>query len=43
MIVLVARAREMVDGNHTYNPDLCFGCGLCASTSPTNAIKIIDR
>jgi Pyruvate/2-oxoacid:ferredoxin oxidoreductase delta subunit len=36
-------ARELKDGSLHYNPDLCFGCGLCVSTCPTNAITLIDK
>ena len=34
-------ARKIVNGKMDYNKDLCFGCGLCVSTCPTNAIKLI--
>jgi NAD-dependent dihydropyrimidine dehydrogenase PreA subunit len=38
-------AREMPNGSLSYNPDLCYGCGLCVSTCHTNAITLvkIDR
>ena len=36
-------AREMVNGSLAFNPDLCFGCGLCVSTCPTNAITLVDK
>jgi Pyruvate/2-oxoacid:ferredoxin oxidoreductase delta subunit len=36
-------AREIVDGSLAFNPDLCFGCGLCVSTCPTNAITLFDK
>ena len=36
-------AREMVNGSLHFNPDLCFGCGLCVSTCPTNAITLVDK
>lgn len=36
-------AREMVGGSLAYNSDLCFGCGLCVSTCPTNAITLVYK
>jgi len=36
-------AREMVDGSLAFNPELCFGCSLCVSTCPTNAITLVDK
>jgi NAD-dependent dihydropyrimidine dehydrogenase PreA subunit len=36
-------AREMANGSLSYNPELCYGCGLCVSTCPTNAIILIDK
>ena len=36
-------AREMVDGDLSYDPDKCYGCGLCVSTCPTNAITLVDK
>jgi len=29
--------------NIVFNQDLCFGCGLCITTCPENAIKLISR
>jgi len=34
-------AREMVNGSLAFNPDLCFGCSLCVSTCPTNALALV--
>jgi ferredoxin len=36
-------AREMVGGSHAFNPNLCFGCGLCVSTCPPNAITLVEK
>jgi ferredoxin len=36
-------AREIVGGNLVFHSDRCFGCGLCSSTCPSGAIKIIDK
>ncbi len=36
-------AREIVDGSLSFNNELCFGCGLCVSTCPTNAIALVDK
>jgi len=36
-------AREIVNGSLTFNSDLCFGCGLCVSTCPKNAITLVDK
>jgi NAD-dependent dihydropyrimidine dehydrogenase PreA subunit len=36
-------AREIVDGSLSINQDLCFGCGLCVSTCPTDAIRLVDK
>jgi len=36
-------AREIVDGSLSFNNELCFGCGLCVSTCPTNAITLVDK
>lgn len=33
-------AREVVNGSLVYNPNLCYGCGLCVSTCPSNAISL---
>ena len=36
-------AREIVNGSLVFNPDLCFGCSLCVSICPTNAITLVDK
>jgi len=36
-------AREMVDGSLVFNPNLCFGCGLCVSICPPEAITLVDK
>ena len=36
-------AREMANGSLSFNPGLCFGCSLCVSTCPTNAITLVDK
>ena len=36
-------AREMVNGEMVFNPEMCFGCGLCVSTCPTKAIALVDK
>jgi len=36
-------AREMIDGKLSYDPEKCFGCGLCVSTCPTSAVNLIGR
>ena len=36
-------AREMVNASLAFNPDLCFGCGLCVSTCPTDAITLVPK
>jgi len=36
-------AREMVNGSLSFNPELCFGCSLCVSTCPTNAITLVAK
>ena len=36
-------AREIVDGSLSFNNELCFGCGLCVSSCPTNAIALVDK
>ena len=36
-------AKEKLDGNMVFKPELCFGCGLCVSTCPTHAIKLVNK
>jgi len=36
-------AREIVNGVLSFKPDLCFGCGLCVSTCPADAIKLVEK
>ncbi len=36
-------AREMVDGKLSYDPEKCFGCGLCVSTCPNSAIRLLEK
>ena len=36
-------ARRMVDGKLIYDPEQCFGCGLCITTCPSGAIKLVER
>lgn len=36
-------AREIVDGRLVYHPQHCFGCGLCVSTCPTQAITLVRK
>jgi ferredoxin len=36
-------AREMMNGSLSFNPGLCFGCSLCISACPTNAITLVDK
>jgi len=33
-------ARKMDDNKLEFNGDMCFGCGLCVSTCPTDAISL---
>jgi NAD-dependent dihydropyrimidine dehydrogenase PreA subunit len=33
----------MVDGKKRYDKTRCFGCGLCVSTCPEGAIKLVER
>ena len=37
------RAREIDDGRLIYDPERCFGCGLCVTTCPTGSIKLVER
>jgi ferredoxin len=36
-------AREMCDGSLAFNPNLCYGCGLCVSSCPTYAITLVEK
>jgi len=36
-------AREMADGKLNYDPERCFGCGLCGTTCPSASIKLVER
>jgi acyl-homoserine lactone acylase PvdQ len=36
-------SRKMVNGKLEVNLDRCFGCGLCVSTCPTNAIMLTEN
>jgi len=36
-------ARSMIDGKKSYDTAKCFGCGLCVSTCPTQAIGLKGR
>jgi len=33
----------MVGGNLSYDKEQCFGCGLCVSTCPTEAVSLVDK
>ena len=37
------QARQMIDGKLAYDQSKCFGCGLCVSTCPTEAISLVPR
>ena len=39
----VFQAREMVDGRLEFDSSKCFGCGLCVSACPTDAISLTPR
>ena len=35
--------RRMVDGKLVFDKDKCFGCGLCVTTCPNEAISFVKR
>ena len=37
------QARRMNDGELFYDQSRCFGCGLCVSTCPAEAISLVQR
>jgi len=39
----VFQAREMIDGRLEFDGSKCFGCGLCISICPTDAISLAPR
>ena len=39
----VFNARSLDSGEMTYDPERCYGCGLCATTCPAEAIQMIRR
>lgn len=39
----VFMARGVTDGELVYDVSRCFGCGLCVSTCPTDAIRLVPR
>ncbi len=36
-------ARKQVDGKMVYEPDQCYGCGLCVSSCPEDVIQLEPR
>jgi MinD superfamily P-loop ATPase len=39
----VFQAREMIAGRLEFDSSKCFGCGLCVSACPTDAISLAPR
>jgi Pyruvate/2-oxoacid:ferredoxin oxidoreductase delta subunit len=36
-------ARKLIDNKLSFYPNLCFGCGICASKCPQNAISLVKK
>jgi ferredoxin len=36
-------ARDITTGTLSFNPDQCYGCGLCLSICPTYAITLVEK
>ena len=37
------KARDFTDTKLHFNPSRCFGCGICVSKCPNNAIKLVKK